>query len=102
VTATNNLLLLNLGALSQTPSLSGTPGLGGDVQPLTNTQYISRSYFSSNQSIMTSDPNSVGKAELTTLAKRTEGNTAELTTLAEQTEGNVGNTAELTTLFNLA
>jgi hypothetical protein len=36
---------------------------------------------------MTSDPNSVGKAELTTLAKRTEGNTAELTTLAEQTEG---------------
>jgi hypothetical protein len=31
---------------------------------------------------MTSDPNSVGKAELTTLAKRTEGNTAELTTLA--------------------
>lgn len=47
---------------------------------------------------MTSDPNSVGKAELTTLAERTEGNAAELTTLAEQTEGNVGNTAELTTL----
>ena len=47
---------------------------------------------------MTSDPNSVGKAELTTLAKRTEGNAAELTTLAEQTEGNVGDAAELTTL----
>eukprot|EP00116_Pleurobrachia_bachei_P012016 sb/3472278/ len=53
VTATNNLLLLNLGALPQTPSLSGTPGLGGYVQPLTNTQYISRSNFSSNQSTMT-------------------------------------------------
>ena len=36
---------------------------------------------------MTSDPNLVGKAELTTLAERTEGNAAELTTLAEQTEG---------------
>eukprot|EP00116_Pleurobrachia_bachei_P007671 sb/3467933/ len=85
VTATNNLLLLNLGALPQTPSLSGTPGLGGDVQPLTNTQYISRSNFSSNQSTMTSDLIPVGKAELTTLAERTEGNAgdaAELTPLA--------------------
>jgi hypothetical protein len=47
---------------------------------------------------MTSDLIPVGKAELTTLAERTEGNAAELTTLAEQTEGNVGDAAELTTL----
>ena len=47
---------------------------------------------------MTSDLIPVGKAELTTLAERTEGNAAELTTLAEQTKGNVGDAAELTTL----